>query len=101
MVLHGLGGLWVALAFVWVLAMRDAPVRAPVVLAAVLLVGVSWELFEVAVGMPREANYALDTVIDLGMDLFGGVVGIFFIHRFRNIRAESAREARAQIVTKQ
>ena len=80
-VLHLLGGVWVALAVSTVLV-RFA--RQPTLVHCILgiaVVGVLWELFEVAVGMPREANYALDTSIDLLMDVLGSIMGFLFIRR--------------------
>ncbi|HEU4677272.1 MAG TPA: hypothetical protein VFS75_00975 [Candidatus Paceibacterota bacterium] len=48
-------------------------------LALVLLVGVLWELFEVAFGLSlppgSHESYAADTLTDLVMDLMGGAAG--------------------------
>ncbi len=38
-----------------------------------VLVFIGWELFEFIFGVPREANYLLDTVIDLAMDTLGAL----------------------------
>lgn len=35
---------------------------------------VGWEVFEYAFGVPREANYVLDTALDLMMDTLGALV---------------------------
>lgn len=42
--------------------------------AGVVVVAVGWEIFEYVFGLPRESNYALDTMIDLLMDTLGAVL---------------------------
>ncbi|MFA5103551.1 MAG: hypothetical protein WC525_10430 [Candidatus Thermoplasmatota archaeon] len=45
-------------------------------IVAVLIVGILWELFEVATGVPfTRESYVFDTSLDLLMDVFGGAVG--------------------------
>lgn len=41
----------------------------------VLIVAITWEVFEVWAGIPIEQDYLLDTVTDLALGLCGGVVG--------------------------
>lgn len=79
--LHFLGGVWVGLAVCTVLRFYERQPRLWHVIAGILVVGVAWELFEVAVGAPREANYALDTSIDLVMDTLGSIVGLLVARR--------------------
>ncbi len=74
---HTLGGISVGLFF---LSLRTFFGFAPSIawsIAGAILVGLVWEVFEVVIGMPREANWAFDTSIDLFMDAFGGALGGF------------------------
>ncbi len=79
--MHLVGGVVVAL--VW-LTLCD--VRLPLVqcvatywatLRFVILAVVVWELFEVWAGIPIEADYGLDTAIDVALGLLGGHVGYY------------------------
>lgn len=54
------------------------PTRIFVLLACIAF---GWELFELWAGMPREANFAFDTTIDLIMDALGGICGYFLAKR--------------------
>lgn len=77
---HVLGGLWASLCILWILSLRGlSPAVVWGIIGAIVL-GVSWEIFEVAAGLPREANYAFDTMLDLFADVGGGVLGAFFVH---------------------
>lgn len=55
-------------------------------IGAVLAIGLAWELFEYAAGISlvREAHFVLDTALDLGMDLVGGLIG-YGVARSTNI----------------
>jgi len=78
---HFFGGLWVALAAVWLLAaahQRTPFMRIFFILAAV---SIGWELFELWGGIPREANFAFDTSLDFLMDALGGISGYFIAER--------------------
>ncbi len=69
---HFLGGLWVGLAAMWAyeyMFRKNIPLLYGLV--AIAWVGIGWEVFEVAAGIPREGNFALDTSIDLLMDVCG------------------------------
>lgn len=46
----------------------------PIVLAT-LAIALSWEVFEIYIGVPIEANYVVDTLTDLSMGILGAVVG--------------------------
>jgi predicted membrane-bound spermidine synthase len=74
-VLHFLGGLWVALAFQWYAHLRERLVLIIPTICVVLIVGIGWEAFELMIGAPREDNFMFDTSLDILMDVLGGVVG--------------------------
>ncbi len=67
--MHYLGGIAIA-AFVIALLVRR---RMNSFVAALVVLYVGWEVFEYVFGIQREANYALDTVIDLVMDSIGSL----------------------------
>jgi len=73
--LHFLGGAWVALALQWYASRYPRIVLILPTLAVVLMVGISWEIFEMLIGAPREADFAFDTSLDILMDVLGGIVG--------------------------
>ncbi len=87
---HFLGGVWVALAVLWVINMPPfAWVRSRTDLLSVvlltLIVGSAWEIYEVFFGFadPNALKYIGDTLIDLCMDTLGSVavvlLGVPFI----------------------
>jgi len=45
------------------------------VLIVVVVVSIGWEFFEFTAGVPREANFAFDTSLDLLMDGVGAFAG--------------------------
>lgn len=54
------------------------------VLGYVLLIGIAWELFEMAIGMTRfETNVVNDLLIDLAMDLVGGALGFYIMQKLK------------------
>ena len=77
-VMHFLGGLWAALFLLWI-SRTGWGVRhfrlntAKAVVGAVLLVGLCWELYELAFHFTsvHGAGYAWDTAHDFIMDAFG------------------------------
>ncbi len=73
--LHFLGGLWVALMFQWLARTGQYAHSLAATIFAVLFVGLAWEVFEFLVGSPRESRYLFDTSLDIVMDLSGGIVG--------------------------
>lgn len=81
LVLHGLGGIWVALAVMWLLTLVHRAPRIATVIISVIIVGALWEIFEFAIGAPREVNYQLDTTTDLLMDAVGAVAGFIVGYR--------------------
>src|SRR3989344_1124565 len=71
---HALGGAWAAFFLFW---LRSYFGHGPSIvwgIAGALILGVIWEVFELVAGLVPEANYALDTSIDLLMDVIGGAV---------------------------
>lgn len=78
---HFLGGLWVALAASWLIAYTGREATLLRIIAAAMLIGIGWELFEFFAGIPREANYVFDTSLDLSMDFCGGLVGFLLASR--------------------
>jgi len=73
--LHFLGGLWVALAFQWYAQAQKRLVLILPTILVVLIVGIGWEVFEILVGASREDNFMFDTSLDMLMDTIGGIVG--------------------------
>lgn len=73
--MHFGGALWVALAAMWFLSSVHQKIPFMRVLLIIIAVSVGWELFEVWGGIPREANFAFDTSLDLLMDVLGGITG--------------------------
>src|SRR3989344_3164542 len=74
---HVLGGIWVAFAISWLLALKQ---KKPSFIACILvafLVGVAWEYFEIAANLTSSTSpsYLSDTLSDLVMDTIGGLVG--------------------------
>jgi hypothetical protein len=72
---HFLGGLWIALASAWLLSYVAREVTVLRLILAAMVIGVAWEVFEVFAGIPREANFAFDTSLDLTMDFIGALAG--------------------------
>ncbi|MFA6158740.1 MAG: hypothetical protein WC763_03930 [Candidatus Paceibacterota bacterium] len=82
--MHFLGGAWVALAILWASEMPFAgfiksrlSIRS--IVLSVIVVGVVWEIYELAFGLTsvHTIGYALDTAHDLVMDTAGaGVVSL-------------------------
>jgi hypothetical protein len=84
---HFMGGIWVGLAglWVWYFSGYIREVRRPtgrailVALGAGFVIGILWELFELAVwylagnGLP--SNYGPDTLLDLIVDMAGALAG--------------------------
>ncbi len=88
--LHFLGGVWVGLAVCTAFSFYERQPRFVHIIAGVLVIGVAWELFEVAVGAPREANYAFDTSLDLVMDTIGSIAGFFVARHVSEARETPA-----------
>lgn len=80
--MHFLGGAMTASLLV-ALLMHFRP-RLFILGAVVVFIG--WEIFEYALGFPKESNYVFDTSLDILMDTLGAVV-IYTIARFTTWRS--------------
>ena len=67
--MHYLGGVTLSVCLTAVLLHR----RDYVYVSLLAAVFVGWEIFELIFGIPREANYPLDTILDLVMDTLGAL----------------------------
>jgi len=83
--LHFLGGAWVALIFIWFQRMGkmstsrlfNTPLRAAIV--GTLLIGALWEIFEYITGQTFAIEgYTLDTIMDFIMDTTGALVAYYY-----------------------
>ena len=84
--MHALGGAVAALA-VFVPYDFGAPLprrwlQPLPVLLLVLLVALSWEVYEIMLGIPFGEDYVADTASDLGAAMLGGVTGFLVARRF-------------------
>ncbi|XKT74725.1 MAG: hypothetical protein ACJKTH_01390 [Patescibacteria group bacterium UBA2163] len=86
-IMHLLGGAFVALLFFW--AHRAFPVLPmsrqllfPVTLLVVLIIGILWEVFEYVTGSYGAVNYTLDTTLDLAMDIAGMMSAYILFKRY-------------------
>ncbi|PIR38594.1 MAG: hypothetical protein COV34_00765 [Candidatus Zambryskibacteria bacterium CG10_big_fil_rev_8_21_14_0_10_42_12] len=86
-VMHFLGGLWIALIALWFyksFAGEDAESGRGylVALSTTVVVGILWEVMEILAGLTlTQANYEVDTVVDLIMDVIGAVVATRLVFR--------------------
>ena len=73
---HFLGGLWVALAVLWLSYVVKRPLLSiAATIALVLFVGVVWEVYEYFFVIIHFDNYVFETGKDLCMDVLGGSAG--------------------------
>ncbi|RJQ34572.1 hypothetical protein C4556_02505 [Candidatus Parcubacteria bacterium] len=79
---HALGGMWAAFFLLWIRAYAGYIPTVAWGIAGALILGVIWEAFELLAGLVPEANYALDTSIDLLMDALGGALAAWIAHSF-------------------
>lgn len=81
-IMHFLGGLWLGLAFIYLFSPQDHSFNSVFkILLFVLLIGVGWEVFEIAVNdviTKNPFNY-LDTLSDIFFDLSGGLCAILYV----------------------
>ena len=81
MIMHFLGGLWIGLASIYLFKISDKSVNTIFrVMLSVLLVGIAWEIYEIAVNdvlAQNTFNY-LDTISDIFFDLGGGSTAILY-----------------------
>ena len=81
MIMHFLGGLWIGLAYIYVFKVKDRSLNSILrVIVSVLLVGIAWEFYEIAVNdvLAQNAFNYLDTISDLFFDLAGGGTAILY-----------------------
>jgi putative membrane protein len=96
-VMHGLGGLWVALIALWLYCFSRFSRKSlgvsrhslfAIAVGSTVLIGVGWEIFEYVSNLtfvlPFE-NYIGDTLADLAMDLAGSFLAyIHYVQKFRS-----------------
>lgn len=86
-VMHFLGGLWIALIALWfykAFAGEDAESGKGyfVALVTVVVVGILWEVMEIWAGLTwTHGDYKIDTVIDLIMDVVGAIFASRLVFR--------------------
>lgn len=86
MIMHFLGGLFIALLFFSILSLLSSRLgyveRLVLGLMVVLLVGIAWEYYELVSGVTNLADrgYWSDTGMDIVMDTLGALVGIVGAH---------------------
>ena len=89
MLLHFLGGVWLFLALVWLLGIREFNFKSIFkIMFLLLVVGVLWELYEIVVNdtITRNPFNLLDTSLDLFFDLLGGAVAMLFFRKTMPIK---------------
>ena len=84
---HFTAGLTIGLFITWFLLVYMTKQVTPamslgIVLAGSLVVGVLWEIFEMEIGAPRDANFIFDTKMDLIADIFGALVANLLARKF-------------------
>lgn len=87
--MHFLGGFWVASVCLWIfygnyLFKVSKPSRVRVFAAAILfsiVMGVAWEVFELATDIILFPEYIPDSVLDMVMDIVGGFFAYLFYIR--------------------
>lgn len=89
MIVHFFGGLASGLAIFWIIRYAG---RIPVashlhwfllIISAVLVIGIGWEIFELATGLYAQKNYVFDTTVDIVMDLLGGFIAFLLLTQTR------------------
>ncbi len=88
-VMHFLGGFWVAMLGYYILYLSDYKERFKNIiqkysylttsLIFVLSIGILWELFEAGLGSYLKQGYLSDTILDLIMDMSGWLVAYIYI----------------------
>jgi len=81
MIMHFLGGLWLGLFFTYVYSINKINLgQITIILSSVLLIGLSWEVFEFIVNnvIAKTPFDLLDTISDIFWDLMGGFISILY-----------------------
>jgi hypothetical protein len=83
MIMHFLGGLWVGLFFIYIYYYRASKNLVFKIIFSVLLVGISWEIFEfITFNMIGRTPFDyLDTLADIFFDLSGGLLAILYLFK--------------------
>jgi len=88
MLMHFLGGFWLGLVFLWLFLKENSsfPFSFTLVfkvILGVLLVGISWEIFEIIVNNFSTKNPFdnLDTISDIFFDIAGGLLATFYFFK--------------------
>jgi hypothetical protein len=103
-VVHFLGGLLVGTIIYWLLSYTSkftSYFRNPsllLVVLIVLVVGGSWEIFELYAGVLIEENYEFDTSVDLVMDALGAAAAFFFANITKNTHESRTRSQSVGII---
>lgn len=96
---HFLGGLWVAISFLWLffqfgfinIFKNNKNYNLLVAFFSSLFVGVLWEIFEYYFGLTavNATNYTIDTVTDISFGLVGGFVAyrVFIFKGYHKINS--------------
>jgi len=84
--MHFLGGVWVALFALWIFSSRKIsflPLRISFlqIVSLVICIGIIWELYEILFGLTfvSDPEYLGDTMLDLIMDTIGGICVAFSV----------------------
>lgn len=87
---HFLGGLWVAISFLWLffqsgfisIIKNHRNYNLAIAFLASLFIGIMWEVFEYYFGIvfTDTSNYIIDTVTDISFDLVGGFAAYCFFY---------------------
>lgn len=85
---HFLGGLWIAISFLWLffqsgfvnVAKNNKNYSLAVALLSSFIIGIMWEIFEYYFGIAvtDASNYTIDTVTDISLDVVGGIIAYCF-----------------------
>lgn len=90
---HFLGGLGVMLFAYYAFSRMHMSTSPTLLFVFLACIAFGWELFELWSGIPREANFAFDTTLDLAMDALGGVVGYLLAKRVSGHDRMSSHDA--------
>lgn len=93
MITHIIGGIFIALLVLWIrflsgyMGNPSIPSVSRILylaLLGVIIIGISWEMFERLLGMTWNLEgYWVDTITDMAMDIIGGLVGaLFFVKQY-------------------
>ncbi len=93
MPMHFMGGLWVGLALIWLLSLKNLSFSSTLsVIVGVFVVGVLWEFFELYFinHIAEHPFNLLDTISDIFFDLSGGCLALVYFSKRTMTPAENA-----------